>query len=67
LPDLIRRVKQASRNPNTPVLLGGPVFINKAIDAPRLGANAICVDPLEGLKMAAALVDPTKLQEHAAL
>jgi hypothetical protein len=25
------------------------------------------VDPLEGLKMAAALVDPTKLQEHAAL
>ncbi len=67
LPDLIRRVKQASRNPNTPVLLGGPAFINNAIEAPRLGANAICVDPLEGLKMAAALVDPTKRQERAAL
>jgi len=63
LPDLIRRVKLASRNPNTPVLLGGPAFASIEVDAHRLGANAICVDPREGLKLAAALVDPTKRTE----
>ena len=63
LPDLIRRVKLASRNPNTPVLLGGPAFASIEVDAHRLGANAICVDPREGLKLAAALVDPTRRTE----
>ena len=66
LPDLIGRVKQSSRNPNTPVLLGGPAFGSVEADAQRFGANAICVDPREGLKLAAALVDPTKLTDRAA-
>ena len=60
LSDLIRRVKKASRNPETPVLLGGPAFVGKEFNAQDFGANSICVDPRQGLNMAATLVNPSK-------
>ncbi len=66
LPDLITRVRQASRNPNTQVLLGGPAFLLKPSQAQSLGAGAICLDPKEGLQMANALVNPGKQQGVAA-
>jgi methanogenic corrinoid protein MtbC1 len=60
LPNLVTRVKKASRNPDTPVLLGGPAFLNSAVSAQSLGANGISVDALQGIKLACALVDPLK-------
>jgi methanogenic corrinoid protein MtbC1 len=63
LPDLIRTVKKASRNPETPILLGGPAFVGKEFNAQDLGASCICVDPRQGLNMAATLVNPTKLPQ----
>lgn len=58
--ELIRRVKEASRNPNTPVLLGGPAFISAPGDAHHFGANAICIDPREGLRLACDLLGAMK-------
>jgi len=66
LPDLITRVRQASRNPNTQVLLGGPAFLLKPLQAQSLGAGAICLDPKEGLQMANSLVNQGKQQGAAA-
>jgi hypothetical protein len=55
---LISRTKKASRNPDTPVLLGGPAFFNTDASAESLGANGISLDALHGLKLASELVDP---------
>ena len=60
LADLITRVKKASRNPDTPVLLGGPAFFSSNVSAESLGANGISLDALHGLKLASSLVDPLK-------
>jgi len=60
LPDLISRLRQSSRNPDTPVLLGGPAFLATDANAAHLGAIGISTDPLEALRLAAAVVDPTK-------
>lgn len=57
---LIGRIKQASRNPATPVLLGGPAFFNSDVRAESLGANGISLDAQQGVQLAAALVDPQK-------
>jgi methanogenic corrinoid protein MtbC1 len=57
---LIGRMKKASRNPETPVLLGGPAFFSSDATAQSLGANGISLDALHGLKLASALVDPLK-------
>lgn len=60
LPGLIGRVKKASRNPDTPVLLGGPAFFQSDVSAESLGASGISLDALHGLKLASSLVDPLK-------
>jgi methanogenic corrinoid protein MtbC1 len=60
LGDLITRVKKSSRNPDTPVILGGPAFVNTSVSAESLGASGISSDALHGLKLASALVDPLK-------
>lgn len=60
LANLIAQVKKASRNPDTPVLLGGPAFYSSDITAESVGANGISLDALHGIKLAAALVDPLK-------
>jgi methanogenic corrinoid protein MtbC1 len=60
LADLITRVKKASRNPDTPVLLGGPAFFSCDVSAASLGANGIALDALDGVKLASSIVDPLK-------
>jgi methylmalonyl-CoA mutase cobalamin-binding subunit len=60
LPELIKRLKKSSRNPDTPVLLGGPAFFSSDATAESLGASGISTDALQGLKLASALVDPLK-------
>jgi methanogenic corrinoid protein MtbC1 len=58
--ELISHVKQSSRNPDTPVLLGGPAFIGSEVSAERLGAIGIALDASHGLMLASALIDPLK-------
>ncbi len=54
LSSLVDSLKTASRNPTTPVLLGGPVFSMGAHRAEAFGAQAICVDARECVQLAHA-------------
>ena len=56
LPELISELKKQSRNPNTPVLLGGPVFSACDLSAESLGADGISTDAIEGVQLASLLV-----------
>lgn len=57
LPALVGTLRKASRNPQPPVLLGGPVFLQRDdLDAAQFGAQAICRDARESLGLAASLV-----------
>lgn len=58
LPVLIANLKQNSRNPKTPVLLGGSAFAGDVPNARSLGADGISTDALDGLQLAALLVQP---------
>jgi hypothetical protein len=55
LPELVNRLRLASRNPLVPVMLGGPIFLLRDLDAQQFGAQAICVDARESLKIAQSL------------
>jgi hypothetical protein len=57
LPDLVGRLRAASRNPLVPVMLGGPVFLMRNLSAEQFGAQAVCLDARESLNIAQALVD----------
>lgn len=56
LPDFIRRVRAASRNPVSPVILGGPAFTLRKVAARDLGADGISIDAREALDLADSLV-----------
>lgn len=56
LPTLISQLKQHSRNPQVPVLLGGAAFHGGAPSAHSLGADGISTDALDGLQLATLLV-----------
>lgn len=56
LPSLVGALRAASRNPQPPVLLGGPVFLHNELQAADFGAQAICRDARESLVLAAGLV-----------
>lgn len=58
LPELVARLRAASRNPDTPVLLGGPVFTWRSCAPASLGAHAICVDARDAVAIADALRAP---------
>jgi methanogenic corrinoid protein MtbC1 len=59
LSSLVDSLKAASRNPTTPVLLGGPAFSMGAVHrAEAFGAQAICVDARECVPMALAALAP---------
>jgi len=60
LNELISRVKASSRNPETPVLLGGRAFFSSDASPESLGANGISLDALQGVRLASELVDPKK-------
>ena len=51
LPELVKKLKAASRNPATPVLLGGPVFGLREYRAESFGAQAICLDARESVRL----------------
>lgn len=57
LQELVITLKQTSRNPKIPVLLGGPAFLSHSVTAQSLGADAISTDALEGIQIASLLVD----------
>lgn len=52
--DLVQRMRAASINPQTPVLLGGPVFTRHSLEPQQFGAQAICVDAREAVRLALA-------------
>lgn len=56
LPSLVSALRSASRNPQPPVLLGGPVFLTIDQRAADFGAQAICRNARESLNLAASLV-----------
>lgn len=60
LPALVAALKAASRNPGTPVLLGGPVFSLRALQAEAFGAQAICLDARESVRLATDLVSASR-------
>lgn len=57
LPDVVGRLRAASRNPQVPVMLGGPVFLMRDLNAEQFGAQAVCLDARESLNMAQTLVE----------
>lgn len=58
LSGLVENLKAASRNPTTPVLLGGPIFSTGAHRAETFGAQAICVDARDCVPLALATQTP---------
>ncbi|MFC3146280.1 cobalamin B12-binding domain-containing protein [Piscinibacterium candidicorallinum] len=58
LPRLVADLRAASRNPGCAVLLGGPVFGLRPMDAAQFGAHAICLDARESVGLAQSLADP---------
>ena len=57
LPALISDLKKQSRNPDTPILLGGPAFFASEVSANSLGADGISTNALEGVQLASLLVN----------
>ncbi len=55
---LVDSLKVASRNPSTPVLLGGPAFSLASHQAGAFGAEAICVDARECVPLALSVMAP---------
>jgi MerR family transcriptional regulator, light-induced transcriptional regulator len=58
LTDLVASLKAASRNPDTPVLLGGPVFSLRELRAESFGAQAICLDARQSVPLALSMLSP---------
>lgn len=56
LPELVKNLKAASRNPVTPILLGGPVFGLREHRAESFGAQAICLDARESVRLALSVL-----------
>jgi len=56
IPELIARLKKASRNPHTFVVLGGPALLDSANQAMPLGADGISVNAAEAVNLAGDLL-----------
>jgi methanogenic corrinoid protein MtbC1 len=56
LPALVAGLRKASRNPSTPVLLGGPIFAIRPCEAAQFGAQAICLDARQSVDLALSLL-----------
>jgi MerR family transcriptional regulator, light-induced transcriptional regulator len=52
LKPLIESLRDASRNPKTMVLLGGPIFTVQCLTADQFSADEICTDPRIAVKLA---------------
>lgn len=53
---LVANLKASARNPETPVLLGGPAFLQRDLAAASFGAQAICLDARDCVPLAASLL-----------
>jgi len=49
-------MKKGSRNPNTKVMLGGPIFMIEEHAATEFGADAICTDVKKTVEIAASIL-----------
>jgi methanogenic corrinoid protein MtbC1 len=58
LPDLIDRLKTASRNAKVPVILGGAAFLGSVIQVTELGAEGISTDAADAVMLGNLLVSP---------
>jgi methanogenic corrinoid protein MtbC1 len=56
IPELIARLKKASRNPHAFVVLGGPALLELADQAIALGADGISVNAAEAVNLAGVLL-----------
>lgn len=56
LGQLVDDLKKGSRNPNTKVLLGGPIFMIEEHAATEFGADAICTDFKKTVEIAASIL-----------
>lgn len=52
---LVAKIKRFSRNPRVAVLLGGPIFTIRDLQATDFGAGGICVDAKEAVALALSL------------
>ncbi len=55
LAPLVGALKAASRNPSTPVSLGGPIFTVRPCHASDFGAQGLCLDARESVALAESL------------
>jgi len=56
LGQLVDEMKKGSRNPNTKVMLGGPIFTIEEHTATEFGADAICTDAKKTVEIAASIL-----------
>jgi methanogenic corrinoid protein MtbC1 len=56
IPSLIQTLRHHSRNPDLRVLLGGPAFLTRAVEANSLGADGISLDAADAVVLAAKLL-----------
>jgi MerR family transcriptional regulator, light-induced transcriptional regulator len=56
LADLVATLKRSSRNPQTHVILGGPIFALRSCTAEDFGAQGICQDGRDSVLLATRLV-----------
>jgi methanogenic corrinoid protein MtbC1 len=56
LPTLVGQLRAASCNPQPPIMLGGPVFLQRDLHEAAFGAQAICRDARECMAIATQLV-----------
>ncbi len=56
LGQLVDDMKKGSRNPNTKVMLGGPIFTIEEHAATEFGADAICTDAKKTVEIAASIL-----------
>lgn len=56
LPELIVRLRSASRNPTVSVLLGGPAFLTASVSAQSLGADGISTDAAQAVTLGSSLL-----------
>jgi len=57
IPDLIAKLKLASRNSDVPVILGGTAFMGSNMQGQELGAEAISLEAADAVALGNLLVE----------
>jgi methanogenic corrinoid protein MtbC1 len=64
IPDLIARLKIASRNSDVPVILGGTAFVGIDVQCSEFGAEAISLDAADAVAQGNLMVKPPAIYHH---